>query len=183
MDALGFVAAPLLAGAAIATIGVLGTDATKFRWPAPTMMVLTLAAVALLASIQVALRARRFLYNNDELRAWTPMPDEQDPEQVATRVEVARARALAQQRDFARWLWLSERASWAYQAGVVLLGLGLASLLAPPAGASVSDAVFRWIAVGSVICAILIHVVVIIRRILDEAESLTYLLGAIIHLP
>ncbi|MFF0134529.1 hypothetical protein ACFYTG_54670 [Streptomyces mirabilis] len=111
------------------------------------------------------------------------MPDEQGPDQVAMRVEVERARAVAQRRDFERWLSLSERASWAYQAGVVLLGLGLASLLAPPTGASVSDAVFRWIAAGSVICAILVHVVVIIRRILNEAAGLMHLVAAIAHLP
>jgi hypothetical protein len=45
-DAAHFVAAPLLAGACIATIGVLGADGDKFRWPGPAMLMLALAVVA-----------------------------------------------------------------------------------------------------------------------------------------
>ncbi|WP_432042021.1 hypothetical protein [Streptomyces cadmiisoli] len=189
MDMLGFVAAPLFVGAALATIGVLGADADKFRWPALSMLMLTLAAIALAASIQLALRGRRFLYSGDEVRALVaPLaprsqesdhgpdgPDERDDLDAQT----AEFTAELQATDFELWLTMSNRAAWAYQTGLVLLGLGLASILVPLAGASTADTVLRWIAVGAVVCALVVHAALVIRRVITMPN--VDLVAAMIH--
>ncbi|MFG2948171.1 hypothetical protein [Streptomyces adustus] len=156
-------AAPLFAGAAIATIGVLGADPDKFRWSALSMLMLTLAAIALAASIHIALRGRRFLYNADEVRSWASSPDNPDSELDAALAEIT---AEIQADDFEQWLDLSGRAAWAYQTGLILLGLGVASILAPLPSATTSDAALRWSAAGAVVCTLGVHAFLIIRRVI-----------------
>ncbi|MGW6731126.1 hypothetical protein [Streptomyces sp. NPDC055013] len=174
MDSLGFVAAPLFAGAAIATIGVLGADSEKFRWPALSMLMLTLAAIALAASIQLALRGRRFLYSADEVRSWAVSPNGPDSETDAAEAEIT---AAAQMADYEQWFDLSGRAALAYQTGLALLGLGLASILAPLAKATTSDAVLRWIAAGAVVSALGVHAFLIIRRAIRDIDGNTLFLA------
>ncbi|MBL1110155.1 hypothetical protein JK361_37310 [Streptomyces sp. 5-8] len=136
-----FVAAPLLAGAAVATVGVLGADGAQFRWPGPAMLCLTLAAIALIGSIQTAFRARSYLYSPAELRDW--WEGEQAPSDEVLQQE--------QRWDFAQWrLWVN-RAALVYNLGIVLLGCGVAGLLAPPAGASEAHAGVRWLAAGATV--------------------------------
>ena len=132
-------AAPLLAGAAVATAGVLGADGAQFRWPGPAMLCLTLAAIALIGSIQLAFRARGYLYSPAELRDWwdgVGAPSDEVLQQE-------------QRRDFERWrLWVN-RAALIYNLGVVLLGCGVAGVLAPPAEASEAHAGTRWLAAAA----------------------------------
>ncbi|NVK81577.1 hypothetical protein [Streptomyces morookaense] len=168
MDTLTFVAAPLFAGTAIATIGVLGADSDKFRWPALSMLMLTLAALALATSIQVALHGRRFLYTVDEARSWGASPDGNAPGAASAGLTVE-----AQAADFELWVKLSGRATWAYQIGLALLKLGLACILAPPANATPSDSVIRWIASGAVVCALCVHIILISKRVRERARRLS----------
>lgn len=165
MDTLGFVAAPLFAGAAIATIGVLGADSDKFRWPALSMLMLTLATLALVASIQLALRGRRFLYTADEVRSLVASPEGQDSDRAAL---LAEFNAEVQADDFDQWLMISGWAAWAYQAGLALLGLGLASILAPRTDATTPDTVLRWVAAGAIVCALGVQAI-LIRRAIRES--------------
>ncbi|MFV2121632.1 hypothetical protein ACE14D_25620, partial [Streptomyces sp. Act-28] len=182
MDALGLVAAPLMAGAAIATAGVLGADADKFRWPALSMLLFTGAAVALLTAIQVSLSSRRFLYSSEDVRLWAAPPTVREEEQAAGRRAPEEHRAEAQRRDFARWLWYSERATWAYQAGIVLLGIGFAGMVAPPSALHGADAVHRWIASGVVLGALVTHVVRLTVRVFGEmGGSLRAVIAALVR--
>lgn len=176
MDALTSVAAPLLAGAAIATIGVLCTDSAAFRWPALSMLLFTWAAISLVACVQISIRARRFLYTRDEFLTWTPSGAELDR-------EITEAESAIRNEHFERWLGLSMVATWAYQAGVCLLALGTSALLIPKAGTSTGDAVLRWIAIGSILSMLALHAVLVIRRFFKEVDDLAGLMGSIYVAP
>ncbi|SFK45306.1 hypothetical protein [Streptomyces pini] len=136
-EAAHFVAAPLLAGACIATVGVLGADAEKFRWPGPAMLLLTLAFAALVGSVQYGFHARRHLYSPADVETWHP-PDSFRPSGELLRRE--------QRRHFGEWLRLSRRAALTYNLGIALLGAGGALALAAPEGASFWHAACRWAA-------------------------------------
>ncbi|MEV6781942.1 hypothetical protein [Streptomyces sp. NPDC051098] len=136
-EAAHFVAAPLLAGACIATIGVLGADGDKFRWPGPAMLLLTLAFVALIASVQYGFHARGHFYSPTDVDTWYP-PGRSRPAESTLRQH--------QQRDFQQWRRLSRRGSTAYNVGIVLLGAAATLVLAPPEEASLGHTVCRWTA-------------------------------------
>ncbi|MET9904754.1 hypothetical protein [Streptomyces sp. NPDC006446] len=136
-EAAHFVAAPLLAGACVATVGVLGADTDKFRWPAPAMLLLTLAFVAFIGSVQYGFHARQHLYSPSDIDDWHP-PGASRPEEDGLRRE--------QRRDFQEWRRLSHRGGLAYNAGIVFLGIGTTLVLAPPGGASLGHALCRWTA-------------------------------------
>ncbi|GHG79028.1 hypothetical protein GCM10018779_59550 [Streptomyces griseocarneus] len=138
-DQAHFVAAPLLAGAAVATTGVLGADGSQFRWPGPAMLCLTLAAISLITSIQLAFRGRGYIYSPAELRDW--WGDEPAPDEGLLQEE--------QREDFRRWVRWMHRAATAYNVGIILLGCGMLGLLAPPEGASLTHAGVRWLAVAA----------------------------------
>jgi hypothetical protein len=136
-EAAQFVAAPLLAGACIAMVGVLGADGDKFRWPGPAMLLLTLAFVVLIASVQYGFHARRHFYSPADIDLWYP-PGARRPTEESLR--------SAQRHDLREWRRMSRRGSTAYNVGIVLLGAGVTLVLAPPEAASLGHAVCRWTA-------------------------------------
>ncbi|AZP22797.1 hypothetical protein EJC51_46220 [Streptomyces aquilus] len=152
-EATQFVAAPLLAGAAIATIGVAGADGPQFRWPGPAMLALTTAAVFLLAGIQLALRARRYLYSRADTQEWEGELEEGETPQ----------RVYQQSSDMQVWRHWYATSARAYEIGVSLLGLGILGLLAPPDHASMGHAICRWTAVGVVGLAVVMQAVSAVR--------------------
>ncbi|MGP4050250.1 hypothetical protein [Streptomyces sp. 2A115] len=103
------------------------------------MFFLTVSAIALIASVQLAFRGRGYLYSPGELRGW--WTDESAPAEELLRQE--------QRDDFALWLRWMHRAATAYNLGIVLLGCGMLGLLAPPESASVQHAWSRWAGVGA----------------------------------
>lgn len=86
------------------------------------MLFMTVSAIALIGSIQLAFRGRGYLYRPGELRDW--WTDETAPTEELLRQE--------QRDDFALWLRWMHRATTAYNLGIVLLGCGMLGLLAPP---------------------------------------------------
>jgi hypothetical protein len=140
-DAAHFVAAPLLASASVALIGVIGADGDKFRWPGPALLALALAGMALIGSIQYGFHARALLYSVGDLEEWWGAED------LGTRKEVLQKR---QRDDFQRWKVTIDRAVATYNLGITLLGAGVALCLAPPARALATQAVFRWVACAAV---------------------------------
>lgn len=138
MDQAYFVAAPLLAGVALAAVGILVTDGDKFRWPGPGVTLLTLSSILLIASIQLAFHGRQYLYSPAELSDW--WDGELTPATEVLQEE--------QREDFSKWAKFARRAAVAYNSGIVLLGYGMVGLLAPPGGVSPEHSVTRWIAVG-----------------------------------
>ncbi|MFI0141500.1 hypothetical protein [Streptomyces luteogriseus] len=140
-DAAHFVAAPLLASASVAVIGVIGADGDKFRWPGAAMLLLSLAALALVGSVQYGFHARALLYSVGDLESWWGRPD------LDSREESLRQR---QHHDFQQWKSKIDKAVGTYNIGVALLGAGVSLCVAPPPGSAVGDAVPRWIACAAV---------------------------------
>ncbi|MFD8079275.1 hypothetical protein ACFV3E_42395 [Streptomyces sp. NPDC059718] len=121
---------------ALATIGVVGADGPNFRWPGPAMLALTASAVLFLASIEIAVRARAFLYNMDDVKTW--FGSEEEPR--------TQDRAWRQRDDFMIWYRLTRWSTLAYRLGLVLLGVGAVGILAPPEHASAAHTACRWAA-------------------------------------
>ncbi|GGV78197.1 hypothetical protein GCM10010294_46980 [Streptomyces griseoloalbus] len=138
-----FVAAPLLAAAAIGIAGVMAADGDKFRWPGPAMMLMTVCAVLFISCIQSSFNAATHLFNSADLDAWYGTSDK-PPETVLMQV---------QQRDFQIWKSSSRRAVRLYNWGVVTLGMGTAAALAPHESASFEHAACRWTACAVVVIA------------------------------
>lgn len=140
-DAAHFVAAPLLASAAVALVGVVGADGEKFRWPGAAVLMLCLAALALVGSIQQSFHARALLYSYDDLESWWGSEDLKDLDEELRR---------QQRLDYEQWKSKIDRAVGLYNLGVALIGAGLSLCAAPPPGSALDDAVPRWIACGAV---------------------------------
>ncbi|MGW8378252.1 hypothetical protein [Streptomyces sp. ODS28] len=136
-DAAHFVAAPLLASAGVALIGVIGADGGRFRWPGATMLALSLAVLALVGSVQYGFHARALLYSVADLEAWWGTED------LGDRQEALRSR---QHRDYGLWKSTIDKAVSTYNTGVALLGAGVSLCVAPGPGTSAPDAVLRWVA-------------------------------------
>ena len=140
-----FVAAPLLAAAAIGIAGVMAADGDKFRWPGPAMTLMTVCAVFFVSCIQSSFNAATHLFNPADLDAWYGS-SEKPPDTVLMQI---------QQRDFQIWKQSSRRAVRLYNWGVVTLGSGTAVALSPPGNASSAHAVCRWAACAFVLVATL----------------------------
>jgi hypothetical protein len=141
-----FVAAPLLAAGAITLVGVVAADGDKFLLSGIALMVLSIAAITLIASVQFGFHARELLYSAADLEEWWGSED------LREREETLRDR---QRRDFEQWKGKIGRAVTCYNIGVTLLAVGVALCLIPPEIVGGVNAVTRWIACGAVSTAAL----------------------------
>jgi len=131
VDRVGDATIPLFAGFGFATLILVSEDANKFRWSGLTILVLAIASVSLILSVQSTHQARMYLPTLEDFQA---------------------------QRESGGSLpnWLNENSreyKWArlwgtvtrasYHLGMVLLLGGLALVLAPPGGKGI-DYVLRW---------------------------------------
>lgn len=66
-----FIAAPLLSAGALSLIGVVCADAEKIRLAGPTLLLLVMAVIALMLSIQLGYHARQWIYSYEEIQNWT----------------------------------------------------------------------------------------------------------------
>ncbi|MFI1421121.1 hypothetical protein ACH4VX_24735 [Streptomyces sp. NPDC020731] len=144
-----FVAAPLLAAAAIGIAGVMAADGDKFRWPGPAMMLLTVCAVLFVTCIQSSFNAATHLFNPADLDTWYGA-SEKPPDTVLMQI---------QQHDFQIWKRSSRKAVRLYNWGVVTLGMGTAVALAPHESASTEHAACRW-AAGTIVVVATLRVAV-----------------------
>ncbi len=140
-DAAHFVAAPLLASAAIALIGVIAAGGNDFRWPGLAMLALASASLLLVASIQYGFHARGLLYSAEELKDWWGPEDFEDRKEWLQEI---------QQKHFGQWRNKINKAVTSYNFGIALLGVGVTLCLAPPADLNAANAVPRWLACGAV---------------------------------
>lgn len=135
----------------MATIGVINADAEKFRWPGPATLLLTLAMLCLIGSVQYGFHARRHFYSPADAEDWrlaeaiTGSALDTDAADALVRSE--------QRRNIAEWLRLSQRGGLAYNIGIVLLGFGVALVLVAPAGSSPGHAACRWLAAAATAAA------------------------------
>lgn len=141
-QAVGEVAAPLLAGFSIALLGVIAQSPGSFRWAGLSLLILTFAAGLLLFAVQAGFHARQMYWTRDELLAWFKGPLTEKSDEVFSSMHRT-------QRD--QWEAWIDRTRRSYNAGTILLMLGLAIILAPPAAygseeISAAEAQLRWAA-------------------------------------
>jgi hypothetical protein len=139
IDSVSGIAAPLLAGFAIATSGVIAQASDRFRWPGVALLALTIAAVLLVLAVQCGFRCRQFLYSSADVAQWWPDADNATGREARLRKQ--------QHDDFARWESWERGARLTYNAGIVAFAVGLASALAPMGDTGIQGS-FRWVAAG-----------------------------------
>ncbi|MEU4655240.1 hypothetical protein AB0G32_15100 [Streptomyces sp. NPDC023723] len=144
VDSVSNVAAPLLAGFAVAAIGVVAADSDKFRWPGPVLLFLTLAALLFVTCVQFGFHARRHLYSYADITAWWT------EEEVRDRRDLLREE---QNHDFELWDGWRRRTYAAYTGGMIMLWAGVSLVLVPPAPGTTLDTPFRWAAAAVAACA------------------------------
>ncbi|MEW1826400.1 hypothetical protein [Streptomyces sp. NPDC088196] len=140
------IAAPLLTGAALALAGVVaGADKDKktFYWPGVSLLMLVATSMALLASIQLHYYSRQFFYSRQDIHDWYDLDDSPEDEAQLTRLYAW------QGDDYKRWARNNNWAVRFFNAGTVLLGLGIVTVLLPPDGGQ--QAPCRWAAAGLVL--------------------------------
>lgn len=171
-DAVGNVAAPLLAGFSVSTIGIVLTAEATIRWPGAVFIALTLAAASFIMCLQCNFHARPYFYSPAEAADWWSESDFRE------RREDIQAE---QENDLGIWYTWMNRARRLYNLGVFALWAGIAFALMPPPGESHALAVARWVAVGIAGVVIVIELLWGIvpptrryrrrRKILKSAES------------
>jgi hypothetical protein len=122
IDSVGGVAAPLLAGFAFVLIGLILQSSTAFRWPDVGLALLMLAALLLIAAVELAFSARRFYIPPSEWEGWERLASPGREEHLNKQVEFflqKHSRRLARTR-------------YAYNFGVIALFLATAATLVPP---------------------------------------------------
>lgn len=138
------IAAPLLTGAALALAGVVAGAGDKvFRWPGVSLLMLVATSMALIASIQLHYYSRQFLYSRQDIHDWYDLDDGPGHELQLTRLYAW------QGDDYTKWASYNDRAVRCFNAGTVLLGLGVVAALIPPDG--VRQASWRWAAAALVL--------------------------------
>ncbi|MEV0092025.1 hypothetical protein [Streptomyces sp. NPDC050738] len=143
MHSAHFVAAPLLTAAALSLAGVVAGADKQFLLPGPALLLLVITSMVLIASMQLSYDARQWLFTRqamyDHLSGsyWRDNPQERDSKADE---EFHAAQVL--------WVAGNTNAVRCYNAGTVLLGLGVAVALAPPDCGKQLAA--RWIATGIV---------------------------------
>lgn len=143
-----FIAAPLLTAAALSLAGVVGGADDEFRWPGPILLLLVVAALALVASIQLNYHGRLYLYSHDDLASWYSEKF----------VCLNKAHLYERQRGHQdTWKTYNAAAVRCFNAGTVLLGIGIAAALVPPDCSK--QAGWRWTAAAVVLVATVIDAI------------------------
>lgn len=141
------VATPLLAAAALSLAGVVaGANTDIFGLPGPTLLILVVAALALIASIQLNYHARQFLYNREEIANWCTV-DSSPQNAYYERF------CHWQREDFNRWATFNNVAIRCFNLGTLLLGFGVSAALIPPSDAR--QGIWRYVAAVLVVVTVL----------------------------
>jgi hypothetical protein len=136
LDAVGNIAAPLLAGFSLTSVVAIAANMASFRWPGAAILSLTMASLLLVNAVQCNFYARRNLWSADDVRAWWPDLEQHKDWEERLRQE--------QHSAFRRWRTWADWTTRLYNAGIVMLMIGLACILPPLRNGGIG--VFRWIA-------------------------------------
>jgi len=140
-DAVGTTAAPLLAGFAVALIGLVLSSLKDgiLRWSDATLALLSLSVIALLGAVECAFWARQYVVKPGDLAEWWPDVDEDDPTGIARWTLVRREQHA---HVYLADVWFT-RTRRAYQVGILLLLAGVTLALVPRKSADLTG--WRWI--------------------------------------
>jgi hypothetical protein len=127
---MGSVAAPFLAGIAIALAVLVISNGGNFGAVGMTLFALVGGTAGFIACVECAFMARQYAVTPSQLEEWRPNLVE------ANRIEKLQTEQSIAFNAFNRW---ADRARWAYNAGIVAFAWGVASLLIPPGGLDRAD--------------------------------------------
>ena len=119
----GSVAAPLLAGFTISLIGIVVGYSSHVRWPGLAMLLLSIAAVLLVGSVQMAFSARSWYLDPGELDVWWRQGPGRPHESTLKGIQADHFKV---HRRYATGFQVS------YNVGLAFLLVGLACCVAPP---------------------------------------------------
>src|SRR6266516_981368 len=151
IDRVGDATIPLFAGFSFATLIVVCQDSSKFRWPAPTIFVLTIASVFLIVSVQGRHQARMYLPMLEDFQVQRESKGHPASWENENSYEYRRARLSGQGTRLT------------YHVGIVSLLAGLALALAPPGGTAIGYAL-RWSASAIAFSACLLEFGTMLRQ-------------------
>ena len=133
---MGTIAAPLLAGFSLAGfVQVLALGTADVRWRNASLLLLMLASLLLIFSVQATFWARQYAVTPSDITDW--WPDWQQP----YRMRMIRREISEHNAGFRRW---SNLARTAYELGLLALISALTVLAVPPPS---TGAALRWLAV------------------------------------
>jgi hypothetical protein len=121
-ETMGSVAAPLLAGFAFTSVGLILQAEDHLRWPDQTLVLMVCAALLLITSMQAAFNARRHWIPPAEWASWIALTSS------SARRDLIWRRVAEDLCPYARWAAL---ARLTYNLAIVLLLAALALLLIP----------------------------------------------------
>jgi hypothetical protein len=101
IDSVGAAGSSLLAGFSLASVIVVTSEAGEFRWPGAAILMLTTAAVLLIAAVQCTYNTREFLWSGADVRNW--WPELQDNSELETRLREEQAEAFGRWQFWVRW--------------------------------------------------------------------------------
>ena len=139
IDSVGGVAAPLLAGFSLASVIVISQDAENFRWSGAAIPGFTIAAIALVGTVQCAFNARQYIWSGADVQAWWPEIKEHSGQEERLRAE--------QDQAFDRWQAWTAWTRRTYALGIFALLTALAFALPPHHNLGVQGSL-RWVASG-----------------------------------
>lgn len=123
IETLSTIAAPLLGGFSITLAGVVMQASERFRFYSIALLLLVIAAVLLLTSVQCGFWARHYYMRPEEAITWWPDYESNLQRQKMLLSEQHKSYAL-----FTRW---SRRARHTYSFGIVVFLLGIMVTLIP----------------------------------------------------
>lgn len=157
-DSAGSVAAALFAGFSLTLIGLIVPDTANFRWPAVGLVLLALAAVLFVASVQCAFWAKQYAITPGDLETWYGGMTKH------TKIAYQRAHQL----NFRRWVG---RMNKSYRLGILALLSGMTVTLVPKGALGV----MRGAAIGIIVVGFLIELLWIWSTwILNGSSSIVF---------
>jgi hypothetical protein len=149
VDVASAVAAPLLAGGALALIGVVVQQEVSLRYPGVTLFLLVGAVVMLVSAVQCGIWARQYGIVPSDIYQWWPEPNE------------ARMQAIVrdQRRHAERLQVWSRRVTVTFNVGILFLWLAMSVAVMPQRTSH--ESAFRWAAGGAAFCAAAAEVVIV----------------------
>jgi hypothetical protein len=156
VESASSVAAPLLAGGALALAGVVVQQEASLRYPGVVLVLLVAAVLMLVTAVQCGFWARQYAVTPDEIGQWWPEAND-------ARLKVIRDE---QHRHAARHVMWSGRVAFAFNAGILLIWVALGLAVTPKEG--MQEPMWRWIAAGLAGLGAMVEVAWIILGVLGQ---------------
>jgi hypothetical protein len=162
-DNVGSIAAPLLAGFSVTSMGLVLQVEKDLRWPSLALNFLALASIFFIGAVQFGFWARQYVFTPSDVIQW--WPDADNP----LRQQMIRREQLEHWHGFKLW---TRRATSGYRLGIVSLLLGLSIMLVPKTAMSVA----RLTAIAIVLLGLLFELLWITAQWLISTKRYPWIL-------